>query len=238
MEHTHTHTTLSTRVSRAVSAAASVAKALLALCGAHGGSPATAPPPQPMAAPPRRVAVVGSGCSGLAAAYELSCRGAEVTVFESAGHVGGHACTLQVEGVPVDVGFMVCNRVTYPNMVRPLLPCRAAHRLMWYMLPALCCPGLRRTPRRRVLLSAPAPDSTSALVSCAVPVAPSWRGLRRWACRWKTPTCPSLSPAAPVPRCADPPPRHATRHTTFPGCCSFLFLPATQPVCPALAAAG
>jgi predicted NAD/FAD-binding protein len=71
-----------------------------------------------MAAPPRRVAVVGSGCSGLAAAYELSCRGVEVTVFESADHVGGHACTLQVEGVPVDVGFMVCNRVTYPNMVR------------------------------------------------------------------------------------------------------------------------
>jgi len=40
-----------------------------------------------------------------------------VTLFEASPTVGGHASTLEVEGVPVDVGFMVCNRVTYPNMV-------------------------------------------------------------------------------------------------------------------------
>ena len=64
------------------------------------------------------VAVVGSGCAGLAAAHALSKAGLHVTVFEAASHVGGHAHTVQVEGTAVDVGFMVCNRVTYPNMVR------------------------------------------------------------------------------------------------------------------------
>lgn len=67
--------------------------------------------------PTRTVAVVGSGCAGLAAAYHLSQAGCEVTVYEAASHVGGHAHTRSVEGTPVDVGFMVCNRVTYPNML-------------------------------------------------------------------------------------------------------------------------
>jgi phytoene dehydrogenase-like protein len=69
-------------------------------------------------APPRTAAVVGSGCAGLAAAHTLASRGVRVTLFEAASSIGGHADTRQVEGVDVDVGFMVFNRVTYPNMAR------------------------------------------------------------------------------------------------------------------------
>jgi len=66
--------------------------------------------------------VVGSGAAGLAAAHALAKDGYVVTVLEAAEHVGGHAHTMEVDGVPVDVGFMVFNRVTYPNMVRPGRP--------------------------------------------------------------------------------------------------------------------
>ncbi|KQJ81717.1 uncharacterized protein LOC100842201 isoform X1 [Brachypodium distachyon] len=67
-----------------------------------------------------RVAVVGAGVSGLAAAHEL-CRaggnGVRVTVYEAEERLGGHARTADVDGVQLDLGFMVFNRVTYPNML-------------------------------------------------------------------------------------------------------------------------
>lgn len=66
------------------------------------------------------VAVVGAGVAGLAAAYRLTKGGAKVTLYEASDKVGGHADTQLVAGVPVDVGFMVFNRVSYPNMVRPV----------------------------------------------------------------------------------------------------------------------
>lgn len=62
------------------------------------------------------VAVVGSGVAGLAAAHALAKGGFRVTVLEADSHVGGHAHTMVVDGTPVDVGFMVFNGVTYPNM--------------------------------------------------------------------------------------------------------------------------
>ncbi len=69
----------------------------------------------------RRVAVIGSGIAGLAAARALSPE-ARVTLFESEPRFGGHANTLDVtlEGVThgVDTGFLVFNRRTYPNLVR------------------------------------------------------------------------------------------------------------------------
>lgn len=60
----------------------------------------------------RSAAVVGAGCAGLAAAHALACRGVAVTLYEAGEHLGGHAQTLDVEGTPVDVGFMVCNVAT------------------------------------------------------------------------------------------------------------------------------
>ncbi len=70
-----------------------------------------------------RIAVIGSGISGLAAARELT-RAADrrVTVFEAGSHFGGHAHTVDVtlEGVAhgVDTGFLVCNPRTYPRLTR------------------------------------------------------------------------------------------------------------------------
>lgn len=69
----------------------------------------------------RRLAVVGSGISGLAVAWSLS-REAHVTLFEAGSHFGGHANTLDVsldgQTHGVDTGFLVFNHRTYPELVR------------------------------------------------------------------------------------------------------------------------
>ncbi|XP_020093172.1 uncharacterized protein LOC109713480 [Ananas comosus] len=65
----------------------------------------------------QRVAVVGAGISGMAAAYALAKAGAEVVVYEKEDFLGGHAKTVAVDSVDVDLGFMLFNRVTYPNMM-------------------------------------------------------------------------------------------------------------------------
>lgn len=69
----------------------------------------------------KRIAVIGSGISGLSAAYYLS-RGHEVHVFERANRLGGHTNTVMVESgrgpIPVDTGFIVHNDRTYPNFCR------------------------------------------------------------------------------------------------------------------------
>ncbi|MEO1533745.1 MAG: FAD-dependent oxidoreductase, partial [Pseudomonadota bacterium] len=53
---------------------------------------------------PPRVAVIGAGFGGLAAALRLACQGCEVTVLERAGRVGGKARTLPVAGRAVEAG--------------------------------------------------------------------------------------------------------------------------------------
>ena len=66
-----------------------------------------------------RIAVVGSGIAGLAAAWLLARRHA-VTLYESGATLGGHAHTVDVtlNGIthPVDTGFLVFNHRTYPNL--------------------------------------------------------------------------------------------------------------------------
>lgn len=64
----------------------------------------------------RAVAVVGAGVAGLAAAYSLVDRGHPLDLIERSDRIGGHADTREVGGKHVDVGFMVLNNVTYPNL--------------------------------------------------------------------------------------------------------------------------
>jgi predicted NAD/FAD-binding protein len=70
-----------------------------------------------------RVAVIGSGISGLASAYYLSRRH-EVYLFESESRLGGHTHTVTVDSpggpLPIDTGFIVHNDRTYPNFIRLL----------------------------------------------------------------------------------------------------------------------
>ena len=68
-----------------------------------------------------KVAVIGSGISGLSSAYYLSKKH-KVDLFEKQDRFGGHSYTLDVEydfkeKVSVDVGFMVFNKITYPNLI-------------------------------------------------------------------------------------------------------------------------
>ncbi len=71
--------------------------------------------------PRRRVAVIGSGVSGLTAAYILR-KTHDVTVFEADDRIGGHAHTHTVADMDathrVDSGFIVHNDRTYPMLRR------------------------------------------------------------------------------------------------------------------------
>ena len=66
----------------------------------------------------KRVAIVGSGCSGIGALWALKSTSHEVHLYESGQRLGGHTNTVQFEGpggtkVNVDSGFIVLNTATY-----------------------------------------------------------------------------------------------------------------------------
>ena len=68
-----------------------------------------------------KIAVIGSGISGLSAAYFLSKK-FKVDLFEKNDHFGGHSFTYDIKEhdkvTPVDLGFIVFNKITYPNLVK------------------------------------------------------------------------------------------------------------------------
>ena len=69
-----------------------------------------------------KVAVIGSGISGLSAAYHLSKK-YKVDLFEQDDHFGGHSYTYDITAntggkVSVDLGFIVFNELTYPNLFK------------------------------------------------------------------------------------------------------------------------
>ncbi len=67
-----------------------------------------------------KIAVIGSGISGLSAAYYLSKK-FKVDLFEQEDHFGGHSYTYDIKNksktIPVDLGFIVFNELTYPNLL-------------------------------------------------------------------------------------------------------------------------
>ncbi|KAK0948526.1 hypothetical protein LTR29_000158 [Friedmanniomyces endolithicus] len=69
-----------------------------------------------------RIAIVGSGCAGLGAAWALKDSGYDVHVFEKSPRLGGHTNTQMWrhgnDELPVDTGFIVMNTATYPNFLR------------------------------------------------------------------------------------------------------------------------
>ena len=68
-----------------------------------------------------KIAVVGSGISGLSAAYYLS-KNHQVDLFEKDDHFGGHSHTIDLnistKKIAVDIGFIVFNFKTYPNLIK------------------------------------------------------------------------------------------------------------------------
>jgi len=70
-----------------------------------------------------RIAIVGTGISGLTVAHLLSRRH-DLVLYEAADYIGGHTHTIDVEDgdrrLGVDTGFIVYNRRTYPNFCRLL----------------------------------------------------------------------------------------------------------------------
>ena len=65
----------------------------------------------------KRVAIVGSGCSGLAALWALKSTDHDVHLYESQARLGGHTNTVNFKNgfdcTPVDTGFIVLNSATY-----------------------------------------------------------------------------------------------------------------------------
>jgi len=69
-------------------------------------------------APARRIAVIGAGISGMAAAHLLA-PDHKVVLFEASAQLGGHAVTVMAGkrgDQPVDMGFIVFNKVNYPRL--------------------------------------------------------------------------------------------------------------------------
>ena len=70
-----------------------------------------------------KIAIIGSGISGLTSAYLLN-RNHDITVFEANDYIGGHTHTHNIKikdkEYAVDTGFIVYNERTYPNFIKLL----------------------------------------------------------------------------------------------------------------------
>ncbi|KAI9799254.1 MAG: hypothetical protein M1833_004132 [Piccolia ochrophora] len=69
----------------------------------------------------KKVAIVGSGCSGIGALWALQTTDHEVHLYEAKDRLGGHTNTVTFKNgnneTPVDTGFIVMNSATYPNFI-------------------------------------------------------------------------------------------------------------------------
>ena len=58
-------------------------------------------------------AVIGAGVRGLVSAYVLARAGMKVMLYEKENYLGGHAKTVSVDGVLLDLGFIQSGKVTF-----------------------------------------------------------------------------------------------------------------------------
>ena len=69
----------------------------------------------------KKIAIIGSGISGVSATYYLNKLGYDVSLFEAGNYFGGHTNTIDIELegkiLPIDTGFLVHNDRTYPNLI-------------------------------------------------------------------------------------------------------------------------
>ncbi|KAK2735453.1 amine oxidase [Colletotrichum kahawae] len=69
----------------------------------------------------KKVAVVGSGCAGIAALWALNRSYHDVYMYEASSRLGGHTNTVTWKNgkyeTRVDTGFIVLNTATYPNFI-------------------------------------------------------------------------------------------------------------------------
>ena len=68
-----------------------------------------------------KIAIIGSGISGISAAYNLSNQ-FEISIFEKNAYIGGHSNTIQTiddqqKPISIDTGFIVFNKKNYRNFV-------------------------------------------------------------------------------------------------------------------------
>ncbi|TVY31100.1 hypothetical protein LHYA1_G000090 [Lachnellula hyalina] len=71
--------------------------------------------------PRKKVAIIGSGCSGIGALWALNRTHHDVYLYEAADRLGGHTNTVEFKHgnskTLVDTGFIVLNTATYPNFI-------------------------------------------------------------------------------------------------------------------------
>ena len=71
-----------------------------------------------------KVAIIGSGISGLGCAHQLAAQRHDIAVFEAADRIGGHTATYDVKlgarRYAIDTGFIVYNDHTYPHFIELL----------------------------------------------------------------------------------------------------------------------
>ncbi len=65
----------------------------------------------------KKLAIIGTGISGMSSAHILKDY-YDITIFEQNDYVGGHTNTVEVDGIPIDTGFIVFNYQTYPNLIK------------------------------------------------------------------------------------------------------------------------
>jgi predicted NAD/FAD-binding protein len=72
----------------------------------------------------KKIAIIGTGISGLTCGYYLSKKDYDITIFEAADYIGGHTNTAEFEfdeeTERIDTGFIVFNNRTYPNFIKLL----------------------------------------------------------------------------------------------------------------------